>query len=100
MAMKLAAALVAVIGLGLVGYGIWYHSQHPARVIATGSVRVEEKRGGRMLVLKTRSLEIGTIRKQELELPNGTWIDCGGDCADAVKRGHTEFWEEQQRKAP
>lgn len=92
--------MLALVMIAIAAYGIWYHARHPARVVTTGSVRVEDPRARRTLTLRTRTLENGAIRRQEVELPNGTWIDCGGDCAGAVKRGYTEFWEEQQRKGP
>lgn len=98
MSLKFAAALLALLMVAIAAWGIWYQRAHPARILATGSVRVEDARTRTSLILRTRTLEFGAVRRQEVELPNGTWIDCGGDCADAVKRGLTEFWDDQQRR--
>jgi len=98
--MKLAPALLALLMIAVAAYGIWHQRRHPLRVIATGSVRVEDARARRTLTLRARTIEIGSVRKQEVELPGGTWIDCGGDCVAAVKRGYTEFWEHQERRTP
>jgi len=36
--------------------------------------------------------------KTELRLPSGTWIDCGGDCRDALRRDHLDIWNEMRKR--
>lgn len=95
---KYAPWLILALGGGIVGWGLWNQRQHPPRIVATGTVDVEDKAKGRKLTLPTRTIETGTIRSVQVELPNGTWIDCAGDCRETVLREHLEFWQERQRR--
>lgn len=95
--MRFAPLLILALGLGIVGYGVWYRSQHPARVVETGSVDVEDKRSGRRLTFETRVVEIGTLRQTEVRLPSGSWVDCGGDCRQALRRELLDVWDERMR---
>lgn len=98
MRMKLAAMLLLCAALAVVAYGTWYRSLHPPRVVATGSVAMTDPRTGEPLVFPRRTLAIGSIRTDEVQLPGGTWIDCVGDCRDTLSREHLEFWERRQLK--
>jgi hypothetical protein len=35
----------------------------------------------------------------ETRLPSGTWIDCRGDCREAIREEVLDFWETQSDKA-
>jgi hypothetical protein len=35
----------------------------------------------------------------ETRLPSGTWIDCRGDCREAIRQDLLDFWETQSDKA-
>ena len=35
----------------------------------------------------------------ETRLPSGTWIDCRGDCREAIREDLLDFWETQSEKA-
>ena len=35
----------------------------------------------------------------ETRLPSGTWIDCRGDCREAIREDLLDFWETQADKA-
>ena len=35
---------------------------------------------------------------RDVELPGGSWIDCGGDCAETVRREHLDFWETKREE--
>lgn len=35
----------------------------------------------------------------EMRLKGGTWIDCRGDCREALREETVDFWDEQSRKA-
>lgn len=96
--MRLAPLLILALGLGIVGYGLWYRQQHPPRVIGHGSVEVEDPRTGRRATFATRTVEIGAIRQVEIQLPSGTWVDCTGDCAAALRRELLDVWSEMQKR--
>jgi hypothetical protein len=36
----------------------------------------------------------------QVRLPRGTWIDCGRDCSDTLRRQTIDFWESNFRDAP
>lgn len=33
---------------------------------------------------------------KQARLPNGTWIWCEGDCAEAIRHQYIDFWERQR----
>lgn len=35
----------------------------------------------------------------EVQLPSGTWIDCAGDCREAMRRIYLDFWETMQEES-
>lgn len=35
----------------------------------------------------------------QTRLPSGTWIDCRGDCREAIREDLLDFWETQSEKA-
>ena len=95
MSLKWAALAIAVAGLGIVAYGISQQLESPPRVLSTGNIVVDAGNGKRRLL--TRSMAVGRAVRMEVELPNGTWIDCGGDCPDAARRATVGFWDEQRK---
>lgn len=96
MAMRLAPFLILLGGLALVGYGLWYHRAHPARIVATGTVTMTDPKTNGSLTFDRRTREVGGLRFDEVRLPGGTWIDCRGDCRATLRREHLDFWEHQQ----
>ena len=94
MSIKLAGLLLGAAMLAILGYGLWYHWVHPRQIVATGSVRVESRaRPGGPMTLKTRVVLVGAVRLEEVEMPNGTWIDCAGDCRKAALDSGPDFWD-------
>jgi hypothetical protein len=92
--------LVAMFVLGLLAYGLWYQRQHPREIVATSTLAVQSRKaGGGTMTLKTREVSVNGIRFSEIELPNGTWIDCQGDCRKAAREAGDEFWEARARDA-
>ncbi len=80
MSLKWVAIALALIGFGLVGYGTWMHYKDPSRVISQGSIEVVVRGTATGKVrLPTRRVATGGVTLEEVKLPNGTWIDCGGD---------------------
>lgn len=41
----------------------------------------------------TGAVRINAQGYPEVQLPSGTWIDCEGDCRDALRRMQLDFWE-------
>jgi hypothetical protein len=100
MSLKWAAITIAALGAAIVGYGLWMQTKFPPRTLSTGTVEVRDPRrndNGKMRLL-TRVQAVGGITRSEVELPNGTWLDCGGDCAGTVHKVTAGFWDEQQKK--
>ena len=98
MTVKTLGVLLAVFVVSVGAYGLWYQRQHPRVVLSTGQVRVESKvRPGNPQTLKTRVVQFGTVKVEEIELPNGTWIDCAGDCRRAALDAGPDFWDAQAR---
>lgn len=98
MSVKAAGLVLAVLIVALGAYGLWMQRQYPRVVVSTGSARVESAtRPETAQTLKTRVVEVGRVRLTEVELPNGTWIDCGGDCRKAALEAGPEFFESLAR---
>lgn len=98
MPVKTMGMLVLGLAVAILAFGLYSRWKNPMRVVSTGSVNVEDGKAGRVLVLRTRVVEVGVVTTGEVELPNGTWIDCKGDCADTVRREHLEFWDQPERR--
>jgi hypothetical protein len=97
---RTVGVLVALFVLGLLAYGLWYQRQHPREIIKTSTVTVQSRRaGGSAATLKTRDVSINGVVFSEVELPNGTWIDCQGDCRKAAREAGDEFWDARARDA-
>ena len=88
-------AVTVALVFGVLGFALWYAQQHPRRIVGEGIVRVET--GGRIASLRTRDIDVNGIRFSEVEMPNGTWIDCSGDCVRAARDAGDGFWDKQQR---
>lgn len=99
MTVKTASFLLALVVIGVLVYGLWYQRQYPRTIIGESTVRVESRtHPGPAQVLKTRLVEVNKVRFSEVELPNGTWIDCAGDCRKAALEAGPEFWDALARK--
>jgi hypothetical protein len=100
MPLKWAAIGICGIGIAIAAYGTWMRVAYPPRVVSTGTIEVvnANRPGAEKVRLLTRVLSAGNVTLSEVELPNGTWIDCGGDCASAARKAGPDFWDEQQKK--
>ena len=96
---KIFGVLIGIVGAIVLAYGIWYHRVHPREVIRQGSVAIETKgKGGPVKTsARTRTVRVGAVILNEVELPGGTWVDCAGDCATAYREATTDFWDTQSR---
>lgn len=100
MGMKSAALLLALAMVAILALGLWQRYGRPQRLISTGTVDIAPRaRGGVPVTLDTRVIAVGATRFEEIELPNGTWIDCRGDCIRAAREAGPEFWDALNRNA-
>ena len=99
MSLRTVAIAVGFLMLALAGYGLWKRAQSPPRIVSTGTVEVGDPHNatGARKRLLTRVVEIGSVTLNEIELPNGTWIDCSGDCAGTARKATADFWDEKQK---
>lgn len=98
MSVKAGGMVVAMLVVAVVAYAIWLQYGLARVVVSTGTVRVESAaRPELSQLLKTRVVDVGRIRVTEVELPNGTWIDCGGDCRKSALEAVPEFFEALSR---
>jgi hypothetical protein len=95
--MKPMALIAIAIVAGVAAFAFYYQSRHPRKIIGYGSVTATgESVGAPTMTARTRTVEINRVRFQEVEI-NGSWVDCGGDCEDALKREHLDVWERRKR---
>ena len=92
MQLKVVPVLIAAAGLAVIGYGTWQRQMNPPRVIATGVFQFTDKLGT-VLIFPKRVVAVAGFETAEVQLPGGTWIDCGGDCLAAYRQGTTDFWD-------
>ena len=45
------------------------------------------------MTLETRVVMVGSVRLEEIRMPNGTWIDCAGDCRKTALEAGPDFWD-------
>ena len=90
--------LAGALLLGVLAFALLYQKQHPRQILGSGTVLVTSKTGGATVTLNTRDVAINSVVFQEVELPNGTWIGCEGDCALAAREAGPEFWDKQARE--
>jgi hypothetical protein len=99
MQLKYAPWLIGALGLGIVAYGMYMRRIDPPTVIREGKIEIPSPKDDKVKVsFRTRTIQGGGIVREEVELPGGTWIDCGAGCADAVRKTTTDFWEEMQKR--
>lgn len=92
MPVRIVPLLILAAGLAVVGYGIHYRRQHPPHIVATSTFTLTDPATGQAIQFSRRTIEMGSVRLDEVQLPRGTWIDCGGDCRETVLREHLGFW--------
>lgn len=97
MSLKWAAIGIAVLGLIIAGYGIVGQIINPPRTLSVGNIEVRGPGAIGKKQLLTRTVAVGSIVRSEVELPNGTWIDCSGDCRAAARKATVEFWDAQRK---
>ena len=55
-----------------------------------GYVTAESRYGSQTI---TAPVRYGTHGRLEVQLPGGTWIECGRSCGDTLRRETIDFWQ-------
>jgi hypothetical protein len=97
---KSIGALFAAGMAAALAFVFWYQSRNPRVIVGYNQISVTKKSpaGVERATLRTREIEIAGRRFWEVELRNGTWIDCAGDCRKAVDEAGDGFWEKIERE--
>lgn len=69
-----------------------------------GSALAKQKRAYKTITVRgewnTQIVVKAPIRQTDIgkqaRLPNGTWIWCEGDCAEAIRHQYIDYWERQR----
>ena len=94
MTARLGGIVLAALMLAVLVAALWLERSSPREIVATGSVRVvSPKRPETAATLATRTVRIAGREVLEVRLPNGTWIDCGGDCRKAALAAGPDFFD-------
>ena len=92
--MKFAPYLIGLLMAGVLAYGLYLQFKHPRKITGYSQVTTKSRHTpGKIVTLRTRVVEGSGTTFKEVELPGGSWIDCGGDCAETVRREHLDLWE-------
>lgn len=70
--------------------------RHKRGYVAAPAYVVAESRFGHGSI--TGPVRPGPRRSFEVRMPGGTWIDCGRDCADTLRRQTVDIWENIDRE--
>jgi hypothetical protein len=89
----MAGVFVGMFVLAVLAAGLWYQNRYPRQILSIGSIDAETRRGGGKVRLRTRDVQIAATVFQEIEMPNGTWIPCAGDCRRAAFEAGDGLWE-------
>ncbi len=94
MSQNTMAAVAVAIVLGVLGFALWYQGAHPRQILGTATLIVDSRKaGGGRATLAVRTVRVNQVTFQEIEMPNGTWINCDGDCRKAAREAGDEFWD-------
>ena len=90
--------MVAVIGLG--SFALYDAVYGPPQVVLEyGNIEaVSAHDSGKRAEARTRHVQRGKLTFWEVELPDGAWHDCGGDCADAYRKQALDFWRARKEE--
>lgn len=96
---KILASLILVVVVGLGGTMLYWSLTTPVVVLGTGEVMVESQfTPGKSAIVPTRKIAQGELRTEQVQLSDGVWVDCAGDCAEAFRRQSLDFWETQKQE--
>jgi hypothetical protein len=88
---KLAIGVLMLAAVGAMILAAASHAGEPSRK----TIRSCSAYGNGCVTAPVRKGRFGP----ETRLPSGTWIDCRGDCREAIREDLLDFWETQSEKA-
>ena len=90
---------IVVTLLLLAAIVFWRQQNKEITVLDYGTTTVSSRFGhGENIGARTRRVRRGDIASQQVELSEGTWIDCAGDCAETLRKQKIDFWEVRRRR--
>jgi hypothetical protein len=92
MRLKPVPYILGAVMLALLAYGLLRRAADPPHVVETGSIALTDRTGTRLILAK-RVVEAGGVTLTEVLLPGQGWLDCRGDCRDAVLQARAGAWE-------
>jgi hypothetical protein len=97
--MKYAPYLIGLLMAGVLAYGLYLQFKDPRKITGYGQIIAKSRyTPGKTATLRTRDIEGSGTTFKEVELPGGTWIDCGGDCVETARRQHLDLWETKREE--
>ncbi len=98
---RLLALLFGLLAAGLAAYSLYDAFYGPPKVVLKhGSVTVHSIRDpGKPVERRTRHVQRGKDTFWEVELKSGSWLGCGGDCAEAYRREELEPWQTRKEES-
>ena len=94
---KLVGLLIGVTVVVLAVYMFYFQRNNPKKVIEYGRVISKSNyTTDKGVEVRTRRIHQAHLDFWEVEISKDTWVDCGGDCAEAYRTNKGDFWEHQQ----
>ncbi len=97
MRLKYAPYILGTAMLALLVLGLSLRAADPPHVVETGSLSLTDPSGTRLIFGK-RVVEAGGVASTEIQIPGQGWIDCRGDCKDALRQARGGSWDIIQLK--
>lgn len=97
MRLKHAPYILGAVMLTVLALGLPRRAADPPRVTETGSLVLTDPAGTRM-IFGTHVLEAGGVASTEIQVPGQGWVDCRGDCKDALRQARGGSWDIIQLK--
>jgi hypothetical protein len=93
MQMRSRACLVVLLAVSSAASAVDAQSRRaPAGANYVGYVTAESRYGTATV---TGPVRYGPAGRLEVRLPGGTWIECGRDCRDTLRRETVDFWKDR-----
>ncbi len=98
---RILGTLLALVMTGICAYAL-YDALYgpPTEVLEYASVKAQSSDDpGKTAEPRTRHLQRGAETFWQVELPGGTWLDCGADCAEAYRRAALDPWDKVENES-
>lgn len=99
---RFLGVLIGLVAAGMGAYALYDAIYGPPKVVLKHDhVTVHSTLNpGKPVQRRTRQVQRGKDSFWEVELKSGSWLDCGGDCAEAYRREELEPWQTRKEEAP